>query len=205
MERKTKIEIAVAIGIILIFLGFVVWWMWPAAQTQNSAVPSQSNIGSSTNKPTDSSAPSADAVIEPPVVKETSASTVARTFVERLGSYSSEADAANIEDVLSMATPSFQKQLETLVKEARASSGGAYYGVSTVVITTPKTISSSSTQTVLSMTTQREETIDTPGNTSVRYQSITVTLVKSGTTWLVDGYVWTDGVQFLMHVFRGIA
>lgn len=191
MERKTKIEIAVAIGIILIFLGFIVWWKWPVAQIQNSAVPLTSNIAVSTNKPTDSNA--VPDVVEPLVVKETSASTVARTFVERLGSYSSEADAANIEDILSMATPSFQKQLETLIKDTRASSSSAYYGISTVVITTPKTISSSSTQTVLSMTTQREETIDVPGNTSVRYQSITVTLVKSGTTWLVDGYVWTDG------------
>ncbi|MFA6017973.1 MAG: hypothetical protein WCT28_01280 [Patescibacteria group bacterium] len=192
MERKTKIEIAVAVGIILIFLGFIVWWKWPVAQIQDSVVPSTSNIPASTSKTTDSNAVSD--VVEPPVVKETSASTVARTFVERFGSYSSEADAANIEDVLSMATPSFQKQLEKLVKDVRAASDGAYYGISTVVITTPKIISASSTQTVLSMTTQREETIDAPGNTLVKYQSITVTLIKSGTTWLVDGYVWTDGV-----------
>ena len=60
--------------------------------------------------------------------------------------------------------------------------------------TAPKTVTSTDTTITLSMTTQREETIDQPGNTTIKYQSITVSLVKSGTTWLVDGYTWKDGI-----------
>jgi predicted lipid-binding transport protein (Tim44 family) len=193
MERKTKIEIALAILVILLLIGLVVWWKWPAAQTQTSGTAStSSSITTSTDKTTSTGSTTADVEEEPVVVKETSPSTVARTFVERLGSYSTEADAENIEDILPMATSSFQNELEALVREARATSDGAYYGVSTIVVTAPKTVSSTATQVVLSMTTQREETIDTPGNTTVSYQSITITLVKSGTTWLVNDYSWSE-------------
>jgi hypothetical protein len=123
-------------------------------------------------------------------IKETSSATVARTFIERLGSYSTEADAENIDDILSMATASFQAQLRSLAAQARTTEQGSYYGISTVVLTTPKIVSTTETRVVLSMTTQREETIDEPGNTTVKNQDITITLVKSGTTWLVDGYEW---------------
>jgi hypothetical protein len=191
MERKTTIEIILAILVILLCIGFFVWWKWPGAQTQTTT-PTTSNITTSTNKTTSSTGTAATAEDIEPVVKETSPNTVARTFVERLGSYSTEADAENIEDILPMATSGFQAKLKALVREARASADGTYYGISTIVVTAPKTVSSTATQVILSMTTQREETIDTPGNTTVAYQSITVTLVKSGTTWLVDDYSWSE-------------
>lgn len=190
MERKTKIEIMLAVFLILLCIGLVIWWKRPAETVQTTA-PNTANITTSTNKPTTSSTSTGAEVDPAPVIKETSPSTVARTFVERLGSYSTEADAENIEDILPMATSSFKGELQALVREARSTSNGAYYGVSTIVVTSPKTVSSTATQTVLSMTTQREETIDTPGNTTVSYQSITVTLVKSGTTWLIDDYSWS--------------
>ncbi len=191
MERKTTIEIALAVLVILVFIGFIIWWKWPTVQQAQTSTSTTSSITTSTDRATSTGSSTTD-VVEAPVVKETSPSTVARTFVERLGSYSTEADAENIEDILPMATASFQNELQALVRKARETSDGAYYGISTILITAPKTVSSTATQTVLSMTTQREETIDTPGNTTVIYQSITVTLVKSGTTWLVDDYSWSE-------------
>ncbi len=191
MERKTKIEIALAVAVLLLFVAFLLFWKQKAV-TPSATTTEKTTITTSSDKTTGTSTDTTTQ--ETPVVKETSAITVARTFVERLGSYSSEADAANIEDILPMATTAFQKKLETLAKQARTSGDGSYYGVSTLVVTAPKTLSSSATQTVLSLTTQREETVGDPGSTTVKYQSITITLVKSGTTWLVDGYSWKDGV-----------
>jgi hypothetical protein len=190
MERKTKIEIALAVTVLLLFFAFLMLWL-QRARPETTSVPQSTtqNITPSQTKPVTDTSPTTDTP-EAPVVKETSATTVARTFVERLGSYSSEADAENLEDILPMATLSFQRELIDLARSARASTNGTYYGVSTIVVTAPKTVSATPTETVLSMTTQREETKDTPGNTSVSYQSITVTLVKSGTTWLVSGYSW---------------
>ncbi len=194
MERKTKIEIALAIAVLLLFSAFVLFWRQKAI-TPTATTPTAATVTTSKDRSvTATGSTDTTTTPAPVVVKETSATTVARTFVERLGSYSSESDAANIEDILPMATTSFQKQLETLAKQSRASSDGSYYGVSTLVVTAPKTVSASSTQTVLSMTTQREESKGDPGNTTIKYQSITITLVKSGTTWLVDGYTWKDGV-----------
>lgn len=192
MERKTKIEIALAVAVLLLFVAFLLFWRQKVI-TSIATTQKPVEITTSNDKTSNASTDTATTP-EPVVIKETSATTVARTFVERLGSYSSESDAANIDDILPMATASFQKDLEALAKSARASTDGSYYGVSTLVVTAPKTVSSSSTQTVLSMTTQREESIGDPGNTTVKYQSITITLVKSGTTWLVDGYTWKDGV-----------
>lgn len=194
MERKTKIEIALAIAVLIFFVALLLFWKQKAVTTVTTTQ-TPATITTSNNKPTSTTTTTdTTATPAPIVVKETSAITVARTFVERLGSYSSESDAANIEDILPMATTSFQKELETIVREARASADGSYYDVSTLVVTSPKTVSASATQTVLSMTTQREESIGDPSNTTKKYQSITVTLVKSGTTWLVSGYTWKDGV-----------
>lgn len=191
MERKTQLEISLAIGVILISILALMWWLRRPATVENTAATNTAAITASTNKPTTGAAGTTAATTPAtPVVVQTSPTTVARTFVERIGSYSSEADAANIEDILSMATTSFKNKLVALAKESRATSDGSYYGISTQVMTAPKTVSSTDTQAVMTMTTQREETIDTPGNTTVKYQEITITLVKSGTTWLVDGYAW---------------
>jgi hypothetical protein len=40
--------------------------------------------------------------------------------------------------------------------------------------------------------TQREEAFDSPENTSVRYQNITVQLEKVGNDWLVAGFTWEE-------------
>ncbi len=190
MERKTKIEIAFALAVVLIFFVVLVVWRMQQPDAQE-AEPPRSTAGSMTQSQDKPGAQGDTSTTPPtPVVQETSANTVARAFVERLGSYSSEADAQNVDDILSMATPAFQQQLLALAREARATAGGEYYGVSTVVITAPIVVNASATETTLSMTTQREETRDTPGNTTVIYQSITLTLVKSGTTWLVSNYAW---------------
>lgn len=191
MERKTQLEISLAIGVILLFALALMWWLRRPATVETPPAANTASVTASTTKPTTSTGGTGTTTTPTtPVVVQTSPTTVARTFVERIGSYSSEADAANIEDIMGMATASFKNKLATLAKEARATSGGSYYGVSTQVLTAPRTVSSTETQVVMTMTTQREETVDTPGNTAVKYQEITITLVKSGTTWLVDGYAW---------------
>ncbi len=195
MERKTKIEIGLAIAVLMLCIALGLMWRNRTVAPTAVTIPASQTINTAKDKPGASTSGSSTAPeVATPIIKETSAITVARTFVERFGSYSSEADAENIDDVLPMATVAFQKKLTSLAKDVRASSTGAYYGVSTLVVTAPKTVSASATQTVLTMTTQREETNGDPSNTTKKYQSITVTLVKSGTTWLIDGYTWKDGV-----------
>lgn len=198
MERKTKIELGLAIAVLIFALAFFIFWMTRAKPVAVIAEPvAQENIPASKDKTVKKSSgtTSAPASSAEPVVTGTSAVTVARTFVERLGSYSSEADAVNLTDILPLATTSLQKTLSDTAKKVRASSSGAYYGISTLVVTAPKTVSATDTETVLTMTTQRQESTGTPGNTTIQYQNITLTLVKSGTTWLVDSYTWKEIVM----------
>ena len=120
-----------------------------------------------------------------------SASTIARTFIERFGSYSSQSDFANVDDIRVLATASFQAELDQQVAELRSvtDAEGGYTGVSTTVISM-KTVSETETETTFLITTQREESVGTPGNTSVRYQDVEVSLVKSGDSWLISDVTW---------------
>lgn len=124
-------------------------------------------------------------------VSTVSAGTVTRTFIERFGSYSSESNFANVDDILSLATPEYRTELEALVAGYRRNfdATAGYSGVSTVVITLKATAETETTAT-FAVTTQREEAVGNPGNTTLRYQDAEVSLVKAGDNWLVNDLVW---------------
>lgn len=124
---------------------------------------------------------SAEVLIEP--------DPIARAFVERFGSFSSESDYANVEDVLPLTTLSLQNRLQGIAAAARREISGSFYGVSTKYISM-NTVSKTDTQAVLLVTTQRNESFDSPKNTSSRYQDIELEMVKNDDGWLVDGFAW---------------
>ena len=179
MTRKQWAEI---VGAIVIILGLIllVWWL-----LQDDTV--EQHDGAEDGLP-------ADIVSEEPVVipdgpVEISPLPIARTFVERFGSYSTEADYQNVEDVLTLATIGFQDDLEQIAVDARRSENGLYYGVSTQILTV-STESESDTVATLLFTTQRKESTGSPGNTSIRNQDILVTLERVGDGWLVSDFEW---------------
>lgn len=114
---------------------------------------------------------------------------VARAFVERFGSFSTESDYANIEDVMALATSGLQSRLQGIIAEARRTAGSAYYGVSTRVIAM-EVVEETETSASLRITTQRQESIDSPANTTSSYKEIDVKLVREGDTWLVNDFSW---------------
>lgn len=126
-----------------------------------------------------------------PSTQTVSAGTVAQVFVERLGSYSSESDYENIDDILTLATPTFQNELKRIQTTARANAGAddAYYGISTRILS-QSLVSSSDTETAIKLMTQRSEAVGSPANAVVKYQEITVSLVKDGDTWKVNSFTW---------------
>ena len=109
--------------------------------------------------------------------------------MERFGSFSTESNFQNIEDVLALSTTGLQGELETLLRESRASRSNSFYGVSTKVIGL-NILENSDAAAKIEILTQREEAIDTPGNTSVRYQNIVLDLVKLEGEWLVNEFTW---------------
>lgn len=183
---RRKIEILVAI-LVLLLLGGLLWWMLrqtpvedTVTQTVTKTLPEQNTTQTTTT----------NTAVTPSTVKlPPTAQTIGRSFTERFGSFSNESEFKNISDVMSMATPALQEQLKVLAEEAASTSSDAYYGVSTTVISV-KTTSSTDTQTSLAIITRREESIDSPANTTTRTQEIKLTLVKDGEDWLVDTYAW---------------
>jgi hypothetical protein len=92
---------------------------------------------------------------------------------------------------MSLATPSYQTELDSLVAGYRRQfdEDAGYTGISTIVIGM-KSLSESDTATTFLVTTQREESVGTPGDTTLRYQDVEVSLVKSGDEWLVNDLIW---------------
>lgn len=190
MERKRMIEIGVAIVILLALLG-VIFWM----TRENTA--QQIEEEKNTTLPTANTTPAPKPTYDPedvPKAQEVSAGTVARTFVERVGSYSSESDFQNIDDVLGLVTTRLGAQLEREAKQARRQEPGGeggYYGVSTSYLGAKTTQETEASMTLM-VQTQREEAFGSPGNEEIRYQAIEVVLVQEGGVWKVDAYTWQD-------------
>lgn len=190
MERKRVIEVAIA-GAILLALVFVAWWI-----TKDSAPSSVGEQQKTQALPTTNTTPKPATTIDPadvPRTQEVSASTVVRAFVERIGSYSSESDYQNVNDVAGLVTAELAEQLEQDAENARtqAPDNGGYYGISTSFVGA-KNSEESETSMVFLVQTQREESFGSPGNSTVRYQTVEVTLVKEQEEWKVSEYTWGD-------------
>jgi hypothetical protein len=183
MTKKHKIEMILAAGVVIVLL-LVLLFLWRKdVPIDTSPEVSQRPLPSTTAMPSvdPQDIPSAQAV---------SAETVARVFAERFGSYSSESDFANIDDVLLLATPQLQQSLRTLAEQSRSRlQDGMYYGTSTRVLSVVIT-EQTETATTLSCMTQRISSVDNPGNSTTTYQTLVLTLLKIGEEWKVDGYTW---------------
>lgn len=184
LDQRKKIEIILAI-ILLIVLGIVlaVLFLKPGDGENQGNKDGSDDV--TVTEPIVETTVSSRTLESPPDI-------IARSFVERFGSYSTDIDYANVDEVKTFATAALVNQLDTLLNGVRQSAGAAtYYGVSTKVITIDM-IEETETSATFAITTQRKETIDTPANTSVRYQDIEVEVTKAGNRWLVDGFTWGE-------------
>lgn len=116
---------------------------------------------------------------------------IARAFVERFGSFSSQSGYTNIDDVEALATESLKARLRAIAEDARADAGDEFYGISTQVIAITTESVSEGTMT-LRIGTQRTESIESPANSSTRNQEILVTLNETASGWLVSDFEWQE-------------
>ncbi len=193
MERKRIIEIVLALILLLGLIGLLLWLFLfsPQAKVETTETDNTQTLPTNEDQPTTSTDTTTPATVSS-TPKVTAPATVARTFVERLGSYSSESNYENIHDVLSLVTDQLGAELERNAEDSRKSEEsleGGYYGISTTVMST-KTVSQTDTEMTLRIQTQRNEARGNPGNAEVRYQEIVLVLVKADTTWKVAQYRW---------------
>lgn len=180
MDKK-KVEFLIAIIVILGLLIALVILFWNPKTEERSDTPGEIVTPAETERV---STVDSRTLESPPEV-------IARSFVERFGSYSTDIDYLNVDDVKSLATAALSTQLDILLTDARNDPDTGYYGVSTKVLTIDS-VTQTETTASFDITTQRIESFDTPANTSSRNQDIEVTLIKNGNRWLVDGYTWIE-------------
>ena len=114
---------------------------------------------------------------------------LSKTFVTRYGSYSNEADFGNLVDVLPLMSEAFAAKTQKMIDEGEMPEG--YYGVSTSIVTVTVDEKDETAGTAqVTVTTQREEAIDSPQNTTVKYQDIILSYVTEDGVWKVDSAVW---------------
>ncbi|MEK7105321.1 MAG: hypothetical protein AAB865_01405 [Patescibacteria group bacterium] len=187
ISNRAKLLIA---GILVIIAIILILFFWPRDNQTPTPTPTANQ---QTNTAVTNTAPTTPPrIITPEEKAEASAATVAKIFVERFGSYSSESEAVNLEDLLPLATASYALDLQQQIDRLRAAGPSAdYYGVSTRVIsTTSVSLDEPAGRATFDVVTQREEARGSVGNTSVRYQTIQIQLKEIEEAWLVDGASW---------------
>lgn len=123
------------------------------------------------------------------VVSQASVRAAATSFTERYGSYSTEANFANLEDVLPLMTEALAAETALFIEVASVPS--EYYAVSTSVLTVSiESLDEELGVSEVVVTTQRVEAKGTVQNESVFYQDLALSLVWESGGWLIDASEW---------------
>lgn len=129
---------------------------------------------------------SAAPAISPEDIQRTAAKQLAKTFVERYNTYSTDNKFQNIRDVQLLVTASFWKKIAAPLAAATPAAGPQpFVSVSTMVITDGITTWKGDSA---DLELRVRRTANRAGSTSQKYQTIDLTALKQGANWLVDNY-----------------
>lgn len=117
------------------------------------------------------------------------AESLARFFVERIGSYSNQSNFQNLTDVESFMTARVRTWAAGLKKVASGETG--YLGTTTKVLTVDLIDWRPRESAVIRTGTQRKESAES-GSGRLYYQDAEVHLVFQNNAWLVDGIYWKE-------------
>jgi hypothetical protein len=120
-------------------------------------------------------------------IETTSVQSLAKTFTERFGSYSTEASFQNIVDLYPLMTAGFEAQMQAMI-DAQAPAT-EFYGVTTRIVSVTVERMDGNTASVL-VATQREEERGTARTSSITYQDLRLGMVFDSGTWKVDSATW---------------
>ena len=129
------------------------------------------------------------ATVQPVTPSVASAKTVASTFVERFGTYSSDVAFTNIEEVQSLTTPEYYATLTSIVYDVL--DGVEYRGRTTRVLSVEQTGGSEAEGRMsFLVSAQHEVSIGSRTNTTIEYQKADVVVERRGEAWLVSAFNW---------------
>lgn len=190
ISRRAKVTALLVLLLLALLLGGFFLWRLVPSRTPAPSVP-VIDPTPEPNEParTPERANSAPTVVEGDRTATFSIQSLAKTFTERFGSYSTEADFANLRDVLPLMSASYAGQTQAYL--ATAVSPSEYYGVTTRIVSIKVLSSDEAAGTAsLDVSTQREEAKGSVQNVSVRYQTLHLSLLKENNAWKVDTATW---------------
>ena len=190
MSKRNKIIIAAVIGLlVLILIIFILWSIFgpkqPAAPVQD---PSEINVpvvlpGSSAANVSGGSQVDDNGLAA-------SLQSMASAFAERYGSYSSQGNFSNLQDLKSLMTLKMKAVTDNYIATQQAAAA-EYYGITTVAVSS-KVISANeeSGQAEVVVSAQRQESRGSTINPRVFYQELVLQLAKTDDGWKIDSAAW---------------
>lgn len=185
MSRRSKVLLIITI-IVLIIMAVVIYLMKSRGATApvdtTPVLPSEGAPGT----------PPGNVPAAVPITVSTpfaTAEATARSFVERWGSFSTESDYQNVADLYPLMTTSMRSWADSYVRDQRKNQTlGEFFGVTTRAMKT-ETLEDKAGTVKIEVTTQR---VETKGILAPRsyYQTMDVSLIKNGDSYLVDGAWW---------------
>jgi len=186
MSKKKKILIAAIIALFLLLLALLIWFL--NQKTPAAKVVVVTNTEKPVNTPSQTNTEVTETNVDVETVKRDSTlQSLAITFAERYGSYSTESSFANLYDVMDLMTASLRSETEKFVATAKNSPD--YYGVTTMVLSV-KLITEDETSASLEVSTQRDESVGSPQNSEIKYQKLLLSCLKENGIWKVSSATW---------------
>jgi len=206
MERRTKVAIGIVIVLLLALLAAVLYW-WssrrpaptPVVNVPETAAPVNTRLPPTNGTPTTianvATNEPAEQLPAPKADDQAAVKRLAMAFSERLGSYSSEGDFANIIDLLPLMTPSLQDAQNAFVAAQRAKSPSepVFSGVTSRALNaTFSSFDDAVGKASVTVQLQRRETSSTGPDDRVYYQDLRLELLKRSGKWAVDSVKWAE-------------
>lgn len=110
-----------------------------------------------------------------------------RNFIERYGSFSTDAQFANLRELKDQMSTRFWQETENYIIANQDKEINQFYGVSTKVLNI-REISYNQDRVVFEAMTQRKETRGMVEG--ILYQNAEIIIIKEGESWLVDLFNW---------------
>lgn len=192
MSLRARIFVIVSI-LVLFILGISIFLVInknkPAPSTQDDQTATAPNGGASV--PDSSSVATSipeglrAKIVTPVEAEKKGVEQLAKVFVERYSTYSTDNDWQNIKDVETLVTRSLWSKISASITAKNPNQ--SFVGMTTKVISM-ELLNWSDTKAKVELKTSRTE--EKNGVVTTRYQSITVELVKVKDLWLVDKLLW---------------
>jgi len=185
MEEAKKKKIFWLVVIILVIIGVLFFFL--IIRDKNTT---NNQIQQGNETVPEFKAPSANVEFDPEAIPkktatEFSVENLSRNYVERFGSWSTDNQLHNLEELI----PLSSAQMRVYLNSVEADYGNNdFKGVTTKSLSV-KILSMDDDSAQVMVGTQRIET-DKDLQENVYFQDAKVSVIKSGTTWLVDGIDW---------------